>query len=232
MLTPEGRVYLGLEDLKEPPMTVIVGVRENDDCILLASDRGIQDFGGLRDILPYVKLNKLERATIAWGCSGNGTLGEEFSKWLMGQVAPLTSWKQLQDMVVNKLAELNGTQRAITRRAGVEPTPDHLVSCLLAGWVDNQPGIFEFDDQGRFATYWAQGFYAIGSGSAVAAIAARTLRQIKASGIDKLRLLMDVVVKTARGCEPPITIWRLRAGDITEVTSGQEGKEAGNPYQT
>ena len=221
--------YRGERYLKESLLTIIAAVRENDDSILLAADSGIMDFGGLRDRLPYPKLNKLEGLAVAWGCSGNGTLGEEFNKALRTEAFSPVSWEDIQRTIVAKLGFLNGRQRDDTRRAGVNPTGDHTISCLFAGWIGEQPGIYEFDDQGRVASYWEQGFYAVGSGSYVAAIVEKTLRKVEATQLVKLKLLMEMVITSARGCEPPMIIWRITKNTISEVAVEQESNESGEP---
>jgi hypothetical protein len=40
---------------------------------------------------------------------------------------------------------------------------------------------------------------------------------------------MEMVITSARGCEPPMIIWRITKNTISEVAVEQESNESGEP---
>ena len=198
-------------------MTVIIAMRETDDAILIAADGEATEGSALR--LPFGnKLRQHPKGAIAWGASGNPTIGyEDFSPWLMQYSWPPKDWRTFRNNAIREFSRLNGDQRNLTKLAGKTPTEDDTATCLLVGWVGS-PGIYEFNDQGKATSYWSpDGFHAIGSGKNHAYVAHRTLAVMSAPPVDKLVVIMQIVSSTAPGCGLPYTIWRVKENGIVNV---------------
>jgi ATP-dependent protease HslVU (ClpYQ) peptidase subunit len=206
---------------REPPVTIIVAMRENDDSVLIAADGESMESSLLR-MKNNSKLGKHPAGLIAWGTSGNSAIGEVFSAWLQSYTWPPKDWFTFKEQAIEELSRLNGRQRELTKLSGAEVKDDYLCSCLLVGLIDSA-GIYELDIVGRASPYWEVGFQAIGSGRLHAGVAYRTLCNVSGpTHLQKLIIIMQVVTQTAPGCGPPYTIWRITKDNITDVSSGED----------
>ena len=201
--------------LKEPPMTIIAAMRESDASILIASDTEGTEEGGIR-LNNRRKLRHHPHAPIAWGCSGNITIGiEDFAPWLESYNWPPADWRTFRRQTTETLAKLNAEQRQLVQLSGVRLQESDTANCLLVGWL-NHPEIYEFNDRGIATAYWERGFQAIGTGKLYAWTAYKTLQHC--DGLEPLQvmmIIMHIVVTTAPECGFPYHIWRVTEKGIT-----------------
>jgi ATP-dependent protease HslVU (ClpYQ) peptidase subunit len=199
---------------KEPPMTIIAAMKENESSILLASDSEVA-IGDIR--LNYGnKLCRHPSASLAWAIAGDHTIGvDSFTPWLKAFKAPLPDWKTFSDQAIRKLSELNGERRTLIELSHSKPNKNDVCNCLMVGWLD-RPDIYELDDRGIITSYWRFGFHALGSGSLHSWVAYKALTSIGLSALPKMRAIMEAVVTTAPNCNQPIYIWRITQDTIVE----------------
>src|SRR5215216_3828757 len=146
-------------------MTIIAAMRESADSILIGAESGQTESDiGLRSLY-LTKLQKHPSAPLAWGATGNPTIGiNRFGSWLSQFDWPPTDWPSFQNEVVKQLSNLNGWQREMSKLAGVEAKSELLAEVLIVGWLDT-PSIFAVDDEGAMVIPDKDmEFYAIGSG--------------------------------------------------------------------
>lgn len=200
------------------PMTIIAVMWESDSSILIAANSGQTD---MPEELRSIHLDKLQShliAPLAWGATGNTTIGERFGEWLKNYEWPPQDLIVFQDELATALAKLNGKQREIIKLAGGEAKEDNLCSVLVAGWL-NAPFAFEIDDFGQITPINKEhNFSAIGSGGPHAKLihAAYTIGPVtvNASALDKMGIILDIAAQKAHHCDPPIHIWRVTSNKI------------------
>lgn len=200
-------------------LTVVIAMRENDSSILMAADGEVLESGMIR-LQGEIKLHCHPIGVIAWGTSGNLTIGkDEFGTWLKAYQWPPNSWVTFRDAAVEKLAELNGERRRLKSKAGLRASLDDVADCVIAGWIDG-PNIYEFDDSGGYKSYWERGFHVIGSGKDSAWAIYKAFDEIDTikplEPLEKLRIIMKVVVSITPKCGEPRHIWRIKQEGITE----------------
>jgi len=202
---------------KEKPMTVVVAVREDENSYLLAADGEASEGPTLR--IPFEhKLFRHPTGLVAWGVSGNRTVGaQDLSEWLKHHSWPPKTWRLMRDETNRHLSRLNGAQRNTIRLAGLEPKPGDFAECLMVGWLDSRAEIIEFDSGGKASSYMSQGFHSIGTGKSHAWVAYKALSVVEnLAVIDKLHGIMMTVLSTAPGCGVLYRIWRITPSNISE----------------
>jgi len=202
--------------LKEPPVTIIATLRESDTSILIAADSGgVEEPPGIRIQFP-IKLRKHTTAPLAWGYTGNPTIGDDFTDWLRDYEWPPTSWRTFRDDAIRYLATLNGKQRELVELSRAKPGEGDTAQILLAGWLD-RPEILELNDRGLATSYSDDQFQAVGAGKPVALIAYWVLEGVIPSPLEKMKLIMAVASQMTPKCDPPVNIWRVTAEGITDI---------------
>ena len=142
-------------------MTIIVALRESSDSVLIAADSMQTETGGIRSFTEN-KLQHHATAPLAWGITGNGTIGVKFDRWAKALPWPPKDWNELEQLITAYLSELNGNQRRLCSLANVEVGPEDVTSVLVVAHLD-EPKILEVDDRG-IATVHTREFHAIGTG--------------------------------------------------------------------
>ena len=129
-------------------MTLICVAKESESSLLIAADNLEQSTGGY-SATPRSKLHRVEDKALAWACSGNATVGE----WLSRQFAESNpqSWDAItsHEEFRSSVAILNGNERAVAALARSQPGANHLVACVMAGWLNGEPGIWDIDSEGQ-----------------------------------------------------------------------------------
>jgi len=203
--------------LKEPPVTIIATLRESDTAVLIAADSGgMETPGNIRIQFP-IKLRKHSTASLAWGYTGNPTIGDDFTDWLKAYEWPPTSWRTFRDDAIRYLATLNGKQRELVELSRARPGEEDTAQVLLVGWL-GRPEILELDDRGLATSYSDDQFHAVGTGKVVALIAYKALEDEPSSPLEKMERIMGVASRMTPKCDPPVHIWRVTAESITGVT--------------
>ncbi len=186
------------------PMTVIIAMRELPDSILIAADSLAVESGSIK-LKPVQKIYSHPTNKLAWGCSGNQDIENDFSAWLLHHVLPDT-WDTLKIRAMDVFSRLNGRQIMMADQA--HSKADLTTNCLLVGWLD-KPGIYELNSNGQVSSYWDQGFHAIGAGQGPAYAALRALDGYIENPLDKLKRTMEIVVNTVLICGNPCRIYRV-----------------------
>lgn len=196
------------------PMTIIAAMKESEISILLSSDTGAMENLNVR-LSNFTKLRSHPKANLAWAASGNKSIGiEDFTPWLESYNWPPSDWKVFKNHAIDKLCELNGEQRRLFAKSGATIEDDILADCLIVGWLD-RPEIYLLGNNGIAQSYWDIGFEAIGSGANHAWIAYKALEHITTlPKLLELQIIMDVVARSAVGCELPFHIWRITKDSI------------------
>ena len=192
------------------------------------ADTGTFDVGSDLKFSGDTKLLQHPTAPLAWGTSGNVTLGMDLSAWISGYAWPPNDWDHFRKDVAEYLADLNGVQRKLMKRAGAKPSADDLATVLFAGWLDT-PLIFAVHWDGKQEVNSGDQFYAIGSGRAFAQVAYDALilaprrpARRQAFGIGVL-----IAAHRHRYCNPPINVWPVTSKGIKMVLENfGTGKEA------
>jgi hypothetical protein len=200
-------------------MTIIAAMWETDTSILIAADSCVTEMPEEVRSLDFQKLDSHPSAPIAWGISGNPTIGERFGKWLKSYNWPLQDLSVFQDDVATHLSELNGKQRSIMALAGSQPGENDLSDVLVVGFLAT-PFSFVVDERGLITTYkQSDRFHAIGSGKTHASLISFALSTINVS-ISKAELfnhIMTLASSKAKYCSPPISILRANSEGIEKV---------------
>lgn len=197
-------------------LTVIVARKESDDALLIGADK-MNIESDLLKIGGASKLFKHHKENIVWGCSGNREIARyEFSPWL--QLLDVgNDWQVFKKRVADKIAELNGEQRARMRKAGVEPDENSVISCLLVGWIKEEPQIIEFTHDGKIDSYIKDGFQAIGC--KVIPWSANIAMSL-ITGVDnenKLKIILKTTLSLAKDCGGGYDIMRVRKDSVENV---------------
>jgi hypothetical protein len=192
-------------------------MKESNDSLLIGADSMNLESMQLKSN-NSMKLFKHDKEKIVWGTAGNRGLGrDDFSPWLR-KLDVNGDWQELKTKVADKIAELNGEQRIRTTKAGVVPTDDMVINCLLVGWINGEPQILEFTDKGIIDSYIVDGFRAIGSGWVVATSAYNTLVNI--IGIDnenKFKIILNTTIRSIVTCGGQGVILRVKKDCIEDV---------------
>ena len=198
-------------------LTVIVAMKESDDSLLIAADSMNIESDQLKAD-HQVKLHKHDKENIVWGFTGNRGLGrDDFSPWLKTFDAG-GDWQKFKIKVADKLAELNGEQRNRSSKAGIQPSPESTITCLLVGWLNNKPQILEFTDDGRIDSYLQDSFRAIGGGMVVAHRAYGALLRVTGiEPLDKFKIIVDTTIKSAAVCGGIPFIQRVKRDGIEDI---------------
>ena len=129
-------------------MTVIVAMHESKDSLLIGADSEVTQEGGLRRTLP--KLVGIKSVPIAWGASGNPSIGiHQFSEWMRTYMWENATWSGFVDEAEAELARLNGIQRRRTVESGSELKPNFLSDGLVVGWLDDEAAVWVLSLDGR-----------------------------------------------------------------------------------
>jgi len=207
----EDRIFRERVDL-----TVIIAIKESNDALLVGADRmGLED--GQLKTTSGSKLFKHSKENIVWGCAGNTEIAKhEFSPWLQSLDIG-NNWQTLKERIADKIAELNGKQRARMRTAGVEPDDNSVISCLLIGWIKEESQIIEFTNDGKIASYIESGFQAIGN-KGIPWSVYRAMSQVSGpSNEEKFKIILNTTVNLARDCGNGYDIMRVTKNGIEDI---------------
>jgi hypothetical protein len=209
-------------------MTIVVAMKENDNSILLSSDSGAFDASTNLRFNNCRKLSFHPKALLAWGYSGNPSIGwEDFTPWLKSYNWPPIDWRTFRNQAIDKLAELTGEQRKLAIKAGAKSDEGNLADCLIVGYLD-RPEIYYLGVDGNAQSYWDMGFNAIGNGANNAWVSYTALEYLrpKIPKLIELMIVMQNTTQTAIGCEIPCYIWRITEEGIWEgLEKGENAKK-------
>lgn len=209
-LAPIQRLHEGL------PVTVIVAMRESEDSVLIGADSEVTQEGGLRRTSP--KLAGIKGVPIAWGASGNPSIGiHQFREWMRTYKWENATWSEFVDEAETELARLNGIQRRLTEESGAELKPNFLSDVLVVGWLRGKVAIWVLSDDGRRTPAKDVGFYAIGSGGPTATSVHNALIVLRdqynlalPTAQQNMETILHVTALTAPGCNWPVHCWRVK----------------------
>jgi hypothetical protein len=102
------------------------------------------------------------------------------------------------------------------RTAGVEPDDNSVISCLLIGWIKEEPQIIEFTNDGKIASYAESGFQAIGV-KVIPWSAYRATTQVNATNEVKFKIILNTTVNLARDCGNGYDIMRVTKNGVEDV---------------
>ncbi len=198
-------------------MTIIIAVKESDTSLLIGADTMQSEDNNLR-IQNARKLFTHPSANIAWGIAGNVEIGNnEFSPWLQAQDVN-HDWETLKKSIAEKIAVFNGNQRYLAHKSNINSPKSHLMSCLLVGWRNDVPQIYEFTDDTRIQSYIVDAFKAIGSGICAAYGAHYVLKQMEnTNALDRIKGALDATVNTVSSCCSPCNILRVKNDGIDVI---------------
>jgi hypothetical protein len=225
-----GRVLLDdaqyVSELK-PFMSIVAAVRESSTSLLIGADTGVHEASSSLKVSEPSKLKQHPSGPLAWGATGNITLGvEDFGSWATHYAWPPSDWSQFRHETATYLAKLNGEQRKLIKLAGKKPTPDDVARVLFAGWLDT-PIIFALLGDGKQEVINSEDLYGIGSGWPVARVAYTALTQgARMKNPEAFVFSLYMTAKLHRYCDPPINAWRITPNGIenllNEVNSARE----------
>lgn len=196
-------------------LTVIIAMKESNDALLIGADKMSIEGKALK-VAGSSKLFKHHNKNIVWGCAGNKHIARgDFNPWLQSLDIG-DDWQALKKTVADKIAELNGEQRARTIRAGIKPDENHVISCLLVGWIKGKPKIIEFTHDGKIASYIDDGFQAIGA-VVIPWSAYTAMSKVTRSNEKKFKTILRTTVNLARDCGGGYDIIRVKRDNIEEV---------------
>lgn len=216
---------------KGDKMTLIAGMWEREDSILLGADSAsvISGTGVTYQAPMHNKLACHDTgAPLAWGVAGDDGLRGEFSAWLCRYPWPPVSFEVFQSQIQSKLASINAEQRRVMKSAGAEPTSSDVVEALIASYVSDSMRLIYVRDDSIIRAHpfnTSSRFTAIGSCGAYADLAFIAYAVIDAPAdiaTFKWAMVTGAYTGAKCGCAPPLHIWRItKAGieklDITSI---------------
>lgn len=207
---------MGAFRFEDVAMTIVVGMRESDEAMLLAADSEATDEFGLKH--PHVKLHQVEGHSLAWGSAGNPTIGDyEFVKWVKQYDWKGKSWDDASKAAQEELARLNGEQRRLTELSRTPMQTTFLCDIIIGGWL-NGPNMFALSSDGRITPIWESQseFRAVGTGAPYAIASYNTLKLGRVEGPENiLRMMLIGTIMFAPNCGPPAEAWRIRQDGVT-----------------
>lgn len=211
ILKSEDKVFRERIDL-----TVIIAAKESDDALLIGADKMNLESDQLK-VGSSTKLFKHLKENIVWGCAGNREIARnEFSPWLQSLDIG-NDWQAFKKRVADKIAELNGEQRARMEKAGVKSDDNSVITCLLVGWIKEEPQIIEFTNDGKIDSYIEDGFQAIGC-KVIPWSAYIAMSQIKGINNEvKFKIILKTTVSLARDCGNGYDIMRVMKDGVEDV---------------
>jgi len=196
-------------------LTVVIAIKESDDALLIGADRMNLENDQLK-VASSSKLFIHPRGNIVWGCAGNREIARnEFSPWLQSLEIG-NDWQVFKKKVADKIAELNGEQRARMKKAGIEPDENSVITCLLVGWIKEEAQIVEFTNDGKIDSYIQDGFQAIGA-KVIPWSAYKAMNQVNAANEVKFKIILNTTINLARDCGNGYDIMRVRKDGVEDV---------------
>lgn len=212
---------------ERPPVTVVSVLWESDDSILVAADSGVTEVDGLSIMKSSTdkKLQSHPSGELAWAITGNASIGDRLTDWMMSYRWPPDNLDTFTDDVSAKVAELNGHRRRNLELARLKEKPDDTATILLVACLDSLY-VVVIDDSGNFTRYRRAEypFYAIGSGGPHARLIDAAYRAIHLSIIpivQRMNIVMGLASIKEQQCSPPINIWRVSKQGITKDLSAE-----------
>lgn len=199
-------------------MTLIVVVKEDDQSLLIAADGLERSSNNVYTITKRPKLHKASQGGLAWAASGNATVAEWLAEKLTAQ--PPNSWATMRDNTAGIpliVANLNGDQRHILAGARAPWRNDFGVTCVIAGWLEGELGIWEIDNCGQPTPYLEHGFCAIGGPASTAEHISTALFDSPKNPLEKLKTIFNAIIKGIPSIGYPLDIWRITPGGVTIV---------------
>ena len=201
-------------------MTLITGVICNDG-IVVASDSASTDPESYTKQPSENKLVIINHNKMVFGGSGDVGLIQKISASISQsthQKDIIKLRKELKAKICNELLESN---KSFVPHPSSRSQPPLVVS-MVAGYVNDNPFLFEFDQNGTDTDYTTlKGFLAIGSGKPWAQAYFRPYlnftKNIKASKIISYRIISDAITLSSGGLSEPIHIVSIeKNGKITK----------------
>jgi len=208
---------------QDVPMTLIGVIKEGEEALLIASDNLERSTGGF-SVTPRSKLHRLEDKAFAWACTGNATLSE----WLSQELANNNpqSWDDItgHNGFRDSVATLNGNEKAGLTLARSNPGPDHLVTSVMAGWLNSEPGMWDLDENGQPTPHLDRDV--LFEGGPVRALLAYSiwdaLNDSPKSIVDRLQAVYRIIGARERSIDEVPDIWRITPDGIT-IVQGRDG---------
>jgi hypothetical protein len=125
------------------PMTLL-GAIELDDKVLFAADGVVYRSGpaGVSEVRQRVpKAWRHPRHAVAWGFTGDESIGLDFNRWIQDQ--EFKNWSTLIDRCNQMVASLNGNA---VRLADIAGTSGHPIDALVAGYMDGAKIVHLYGD--------------------------------------------------------------------------------------
>ena len=210
---PDGEIDV----FKDVPMTLISVVKETESALLIAADNLEYNPEGRFSITPKSKLNRVGSGALAWACAGNATVGGWFSGRLRAN-AP-TSWFDVTDEngLRNAVAKLNGSERGSAQLARIPWKDDFGVTCVLAGWLNGEVGIWDIDTCGQPTPFLDHGILFEGGPVKEAHLIWDALEDSNKTPLEKLQSVYKVIGVRTRMIDEDPDIWRITSEGITVV---------------
>lgn len=193
-------------------------MKDEDGSILIAADSMISDQHNAAVDFDLHKLKVHQSYPLVWAITGlySRAIGQ-FSEYLAGH--PAASWEELLEDTKERFAKINGEERRIAKLAEVELGPNDLASLLIVGWLDGEPDIVEFDENGASTSYYeTPGFHAIGAGAPHAIISRWTLEGFKMPTLPRFERIMRVATRLSPKCDFPLHVLRVSAGAVERLS--------------
>jgi hypothetical protein len=199
-------------------MTLIAGMICDDGSVLLGADSQLSE-DRFRSA-GHVKIGRLDDAPLAWGCSGDESIGRDWGSWFRNQPRTWPSWEALRDAATEELSRLNGRRRSLNRLSGVDTKDNDVATVLIAGFVGGRSDLIELSDRGGAMPSGHHDFCAIGSANPNAKIVRATLltNPSLTKTEDVFITIMFVAINTSLSdCSFPVSIVRITPDRADEM---------------
>ena len=165
-----------------------------------------------------MKLHQIPDAPLAWGCAGNPELIQKFSVWLEQYQWPPSNWATFEGHIRAKLADLNREERAFVERSGAQWSSDFGVTCLVGGWLHNEPHIVSLYHDGVKGSLENNEFDHIGSDSTFATVSYYSLSYVTGMPQEvRAHIVLHATSQLAPRCGLPYNLWRITHSGIEEI---------------
>jgi ATP-dependent protease HslVU (ClpYQ) peptidase subunit len=195
-------------------MTLLACIR-TPNSLIVGADSAAMD---LQTAVSYTveKLYRIGQKNVVWGFAGDDSVGYEFKSWADSKKSAVINWDAVREEATQKLAELNGRNRALASIAHAQ-NDAKVAEVLIAGYLGT-PRILVIRNDGS-STFCEEDLSVfLGSGTGHARIVWEALcRAGHDANADTLQITLETVADSLAGCGRPIRLLEITEDEVNPL---------------